>query len=65
MSMMVESESAGSLSSALLHQALLEDLFIQTFQDLALTLWPFPRSFSSGVDNAPRGRNARMGSDFP
>jgi hypothetical protein len=35
---LVESESAGSLSSAFLHQALLPDLFIQTFRELiALT----------------------------
>jgi len=32
---LVESESARSLSSAFLHQALLHDLFIQTYQDLA------------------------------
>jgi hypothetical protein len=32
---LVESESAGSLSSAFLHQALLLDLFIQTYQELA------------------------------
>jgi hypothetical protein len=32
---LVESESAGSLSSAFLHQELLHDLFIQTYQELA------------------------------
>jgi hypothetical protein len=31
---LVESESARSLSSAFLHQALLPDLFIQTFREL-------------------------------
>ena len=34
----------------------------KTFLDLALTLWPFPRKSSSGVDNFPRRRNARLGS---
>jgi hypothetical protein len=33
---LVESESARSLSSSFLHQALLPDLFIQTYRDLAM-----------------------------
>src|SRR5258707_6893146 len=50
---LVVSESAWSLSSAFLHQALLHDLFIQTIRESDRDLFEWPRTIDKDIYESP------------